>query len=67
MDKPFGRCCMCGKEVALGERYLRCTVSACNSGRFKLLFCGPDCWNAHLPTARHRKAAYSEHIAGAEE
>jgi hypothetical protein len=29
----------------------------------KLIFCSPGCFNAHLPTARHRKATYVEGTA----
>jgi hypothetical protein len=54
---------MCGKQIQKGATYFKCTVSACNSGRLKLVFCSPACWDAHLPTARHRKAAYTEHTA----
>ncbi len=64
MRNLFGKCCMCGKQIHTGELYWKCTVSACNSGRLKLLFCSPGCWDAHLPTARHRKAACTEHTAG---
>ena len=59
----FGHCSMCKKEIPVGTRYLKCTVSACNSGRTKLLFCSPGCWDAHLPTARHRSAGYTEETA----
>lgn len=63
MPDVFAKCCMCGKEILKGATYYKCTVSACNSGRLKLVFCSPSCWDAHLPTARHRKAAYTEHTA----
>jgi hypothetical protein len=63
MPELFAKCCMCGKEIHKGATYFKCTVSACNSGRMKLVFCSPNCWDAHLPTARHRKAAYTEHVA----
>ena len=64
MPSQFAKCCMCGKPIHTGETFYRCTVSACNSGRLKLVFCSPGCWDAHLPTARHRKAACTEHTAG---
>ncbi|MCK5799730.1 MAG: hypothetical protein KAI47_21215 [Deltaproteobacteria bacterium] len=67
MAEPFGKCCMCGKEIKVGDTFYRCTVSSCNSGRMKLLFCSPACWDAHLPTARHRNAGYTEHVAKAGE
>jgi hypothetical protein len=47
----------------VGARLYRCTVTACNAGRMKLCFCTPACWDAHLPTARHRSAAYVEETA----
>ncbi|MCC6747668.1 MAG: hypothetical protein IT371_08430 [Deltaproteobacteria bacterium] len=63
MPPLFGKCAMCSKEIFRGQTYYRCTVSACNSGRLKLVFCSPACWDAHLPTARHRKAAFTDHVA----
>jgi hypothetical protein len=62
-NRPVVKCCMCGKQIGRGEKLYRCTVSACNTGRLKLVFCSPGCWDAHLPTARHRKAGYTEHTA----
>lgn len=64
MPELFAKCCMCGKPLHQGDSYVRCTVSACNSGRLKLVFCSAGCWDAHLPTARHRKAAFTAHVAG---
>lgn len=62
MSDAAAKCNMCSKEVKKGQMYYKCSVSACNSGRIKLIFCSPGCWDAHLPTARHRSAAYTEHI-----
>ena len=67
MADVFAKCSMCGKALKVGDTYVRCSVSACNSGRMKLVFCSPGCWDAHLPTARHRKASYTEHVAGEDE
>lgn len=53
-------CCMCKTPISEGDRYIRCSVSSCNSGKFKLRFCSVECWSAHLPTARHRNADYVE-------
>ena len=47
----------------MGQKYWRCSVSTCNSGRVKLAFCSVACWDAHLPTARHRNASAIEEIA----
>lgn len=64
MSDRVVKCSMCGKELRRGQPYLKCTVSTCNSGRIRLAFCSPGCWDAHLPTARHRTAAYTEHVVG---
>jgi len=59
----FGKCSMCRKKIDFGAKYFRCSVTACNTGRVKLLFCSVPCWDAHLPTARHRNAAAVEDLA----
>ncbi|MCC6993324.1 MAG: hypothetical protein IT370_01725 [Deltaproteobacteria bacterium] len=59
----FGKCSMCRRKIELGQKYFRCSVTACNTGRVKLLFCTVACWDAHLPTARHRNAAAVEDVA----
>jgi hypothetical protein len=56
-------CSMCRKPLHVGDKIQRCSVSTCNSGRVKLVFCSIGCWDAHLPTARHRNAAAIEEIA----
>jgi len=62
-DETFGVCCMCRKKIAIGAQYVRCSVTACNTGRLKLVFCSTGCWDAHLPTARHRNASCIEETA----
>ena len=49
-------CSMCKTRLPV-EQHFRCSVSACNAGRVKLLFCSVSCFERHIPTARHRKAA----------
>jgi hypothetical protein len=63
MAAPFAVCSMCRKPIPMDTRFYRCSVSTCNSGRVKLVFCGMSCWDAHLPTARHRNASAIEEIA----
>jgi len=63
MSAGFAVCSMCRKPIAMNAKYWRCSVSTCNSGRVKLYFCSVSCWDAHLPTARHRSAAAIEEIA----
>jgi len=60
---PFAVCSMCRKPIAMESMYFRCSVSTCNSGRVKLMFCSMACWDAHLPTARHRNASAIEEVA----
>ena len=54
---------MCRKPIQVGATAIKCSVSTCNSGRVKLVFCSANCWDAHLPTARHRAAYFVEEIA----
>jgi hypothetical protein len=63
MAEHFAVCSMCRKELFVGGRFFRCSVSTCNSGRVKLVFCSLACWDAHLPTARHRSASAIEELA----
>ena len=63
MAEHFAVCSMCRKQLHVGDRVYRCSVSTCNSGRVKLVFCSVACWDAHLPTARHRNASAIEEIA----
>jgi hypothetical protein len=63
MAEPFAVCSMCRKPIEMNSKFFRCSVSTCNSGRVKLAFCGVACWDAHLPTARHRSASAIEEIA----
>ncbi len=56
-------CSMCRKPIAVGTRVIRCSVSTCNSGKVKLMFCSSGCWDSHLPSARHRTAYFLEETA----
>jgi hypothetical protein len=60
---PLFVCSMCRTPIHVGNTVVRCTVSTCNSGRIKLVFCSADCWDAHLPGARHRDAYMVEETA----
>jgi hypothetical protein len=59
----FAKCSMCRKVIAFGAKYLKCTVSTCNSKRMPLFFCTSPCWDAHLGSARHRDPGYTEEQA----
>lgn len=49
-------CTSCRKSIEFGEVYWECSVSTCNSKRLGLYFCTVACWDAHVPTARHRES-----------
>jgi len=59
----YAICAICKAEIPWGGSWYRCTVSTCNRKRFQLKFCKPECWDAHLPEARHRDPAYEEQQA----
>lgn len=56
-------CSRCKKPIAHGATYLVCSVSTCNRARTGLVFCSMECWDAHLPIARHREAHAEELVA----
>jgi GAF domain-containing protein len=69
-DRPENRnyyalCAICKGEIAWGATWFRCTVSTCNRTRTALRFCSSECWDSHLPEARHRDPAFEEKQAPA--
>ncbi len=40
--------------------YYECNVSTCNGKRTGYAFCTVQCWEVHLPGARHRNAGAIE-------
>jgi hypothetical protein len=61
--KAFRVCSICRKPIAFGSVYYACSVSTCNRARTGLFFCTVECWESHLPTARHRDAWAEERRA----
>jgi hypothetical protein len=55
-DGIWKHCNICKKPIAYRADYLVCSVSTCNRKRTGLIFCSLPCFDAHLPTARHRDA-----------
>ena len=49
-------CSVCKAPIPLGGAYWVCNVSTCNRKRTGLVFCSVDCWDVHLPDARHRES-----------
>ncbi len=57
------RCSTCKSEIGFGKKHFVCNVSTCNRKRTGLVFCSVECWDAHLPTARHRDAWAVEKVS----
>jgi histone H3/H4 len=55
-DDIWLHCNICKQDIAFGSSYFVCSVSTCNRKRTGLIFCSVPCFQAHLPTARHRDA-----------
>jgi hypothetical protein len=56
-------CNVCKKPISFGATFWVCSVSTCNRKRTRLHFCSVECWDAHLPGARHREAWAEEEKA----
>jgi len=60
MDKTstdlWRKCSHCKNQIAFGQQYWVCNVSTCNQKRTGFGFCSVNCWDAHLPTMRHKNA-----------
>jgi hypothetical protein len=54
------KCSVCKKIIALGGRYYVCSVSTCNGLRTGYSFCSMQCFETHLPGARHKNAGAIE-------
>ena len=52
----FKVCSSCRNSIDFGDIYWVCSVSTCNRKRTGLYFCSVACWEAHLPSMRHREA-----------
>ena len=57
------KCSSCKKPIGFGQKYYVCSVSTCNGLRTGYAFCGMQCFESHLPGARHRDAGAIEKIA----
>lgn len=49
-------CSTCKKHIAFGAGYYVCNVSTCNRKDTNFVFCSVACWDAHVPTFRHRES-----------
>ena len=62
-DNSWEKCSICKKSIPFGAKYFQCSVSTCKHPRTGMRFCSSDCWDAHLPLARHREAWAEEAVA----
>ncbi len=54
------KCSTCKKTILLNAPYYLCSVSTCNGQRTGYAFCSMQCFESHLPGARHRDAGAIE-------
>ncbi len=63
MESHWRRCSICKKDLDFEQTYWVCNVSTCNRKRTGLVFCSVECWDAHLPSMRHRESWAEERTA----
>lgn len=54
------KCSTCKKDIGFQTLYYNCSVSSCNSKRTGYVFCSVDCFDSHVPGARHKDAGAIE-------
>ena len=59
----WARCSTCKGDIEFAESYYVCSVSTCNRKESNFRFCSVECWDAHVPTMRHREAWAEEATA----
>lgn len=57
------KCSVCKKSIGFGDNYYICSVSTCGGNRTGYVFCRMQCFETHLPGARHRDAGAIEKTA----
>jgi len=56
MSDTWRKCSTCKEEIEFNTTYWVCNVSTCNRRPLELVFCSVDCWDAHVPTMRHKES-----------
>ncbi len=54
------KCSTCKKPIGFEKMYYMCSVSTCQGDRTGYSFCSVNCFESHLPGARHRSAGAIE-------
>lgn len=60
-------CTTCKKEIDYKKIYYVCNVSTCTRKRAGFVFCSVSCWDAHVPTMRHKESWAVERRAPTEQ
>lgn len=56
MTDSWRKCSTCKDDIGFDTTYWVCNVSTCNRRPLELVFCSVDCWDAHVPTMRHKES-----------
>src|SRR4051794_18730264 len=64
-ESTWKKCSSCKKSIPFNAKYYICSVSTCTGLRTGYSFCSVDCWEVHVPGARHRDAGALERKAPA--
>jgi len=62
-EASWRRCSTCKQPIHFKAGYFTCSVSTCSRKGNDFVFCSVNCWDAHLPTLRHREAWAEEQTA----
>ena len=62
-DDTWRRCSTCKQPIRFKAGYFVCSVSTCSRKGTDFAFCSVNCWDAHVPTLRHRDAWADEKTA----
>jgi histone H3/H4 len=57
------QCSACRAAIGFLAKYYDCSVTTCQRGRAKVVFCSVNCWQAHSVSVRHRDAWAEENTA----
>ena len=63
IENGWRHCTGCKKLIGFRTTYYTCSVSTCNRKSTEFVFCSVPCWDAHLPTMRHREAWAVENVS----
>lgn len=59
-EQEWKKCSICKTSIPYNSKYYVCSVSTCNSLRTGYKFCSVNCFDQHIPGARHKSAGAIE-------